>query len=187
MKRFGIALAIALAALIGWGIYGELTKPPMKPQRLPCQKEVSCFERAYTDQAARDRVIDLLAQRAYRIETSTRPSVYMPSRLFDTLDPVATEAMVRAAIARHLPLREKNGGDTETVVIDYLIYENDMQDPGKKSKKAFLYQGYVVLGFKYAGTIVYKVQIDFMEPMGKDIERRIDCAIQSFITFDKEL
>lgn len=186
MRWFGIAAAAAVALFIAYGVYGQMTKPPMKPQRIPCQKEVTCFERLYGTPEALSRVVDLLARRHYGIETTTQPSVYMKPRLFDTLDPAEAEAEARRAIERLIPRKAASAGAKAPLRVKFLIYENDKKDPGKKSKKAFLYEGYVVFSFLLEGKTVYKVQVDFMEPEGRDVNRRIDCAVRSLVSLEKE-
>lgn len=72
--------------------------------------------------------------------------------------------------------------DSRRVQIDTYLYENDKNDKGKKTKKAKLYAGYVVMDFKLDKKSVYKIQVDYMDIDTKDLKNRVDCAIQSFIT-----
>ena len=68
------------------------------------------------------------------------------------------------------------------VDLDY-IYENDVDDPGKKTAKSKLYAGYIVVKFKNdKNELIYQVQVDFMDKKGADLPQSIKCAIKSFIT-----
>jgi hypothetical protein len=68
----------------------------------------------------------------------------------------------------------------------YYIYENDKNDPGKKTKKSKLYAGYIVFEVKNKNNkTIYKVQIDFMDKHGADIVGSINCTIESFMTYNK--
>ena len=65
-----------------------------------------------------------------------------------------------------------------------LIYENDKEDKGKKNNDAKSYAGYLVFEFKYNNTLVYKIQSDYMNLNGNDIEDRMNCAIKSFVSLN---
>lgn len=186
MKWLGIVTALALALFVGYGIYAQLNKPSVKLRRLPCQQEVTCFERSYAPDQLQEAVT-LLQQRAYRISVSAQPSVYMKSRLFESVDTADIERVIAEAIERRIPQHEGTpAAAEEPLLIQCLIYENDKKDPGKKSKKAFLFEGYLLFSLSLGEKILYKFQIDFMEPKGADIPKRIDCLVQSILTQHKE-
>jgi hypothetical protein len=72
------------------------------------------------------------------------------------------------------------------MVVSLYIYENDKNDPGKKTKKSKLYAGYVILGIKTKiegrNHAIYRAQADFMDLDGKDVHKRVDCLIKSFMS-----
>ena len=68
--------------------------------------------------------------------------------------------------------------------INYYIYENDKEDKGKKNNDAKAYAGYLVFEFKYNNRLVYKIQSDYMNLNGNDIEDRMSCAIKSFTSLN---
>lgn len=69
-------------------------------------------------------------------------------------------------------------------MINYYIYENDKEDSGKKNNDAKSYAGYLVFEFKYDNKLVYKIQTDYMNLDGNDIDDRMDCAVNSFISIN---
>ena len=60
-----------------------------------------------------------------------------------------------------------------------LIIYDDPNDPNKKTEKSKLYAGYLVFSFKLKNTLIYKIQIDFIDKKGADISKVLDCAIKS--------
>ena len=78
----------------------------------------------------------------------------------------------------------KKEDSTEKTIIDYYIYENDKEDNGKKNNEAKSYAGYLVFEFKYENKLVYKIQTDYMNLDGNDINERMNCVIDSFISIN---
>ena len=72
------------------------------------------------------------------------------------------------------------------LLINYYIYENDKEDRGKKNKDAKSYAGYLMFEFKYDNKLVYKIQTDYMNIDANDLEDRMDCVINSFISIYKK-
>ncbi len=176
MKK-SITLLIGLLVLTfgAIGIYQELTKPSITALRLTCHKETTTFERPYGTKAEIQTAQRLLQEGAYSITASAQPSKYMKSRLFESVSLAQTDTILRNLLAP--PKTSENN-----VSINYAIYENDKMDPGKKSPKSKLFEGYVTFEYRLEKKLIYKVQIDFMDPQGKDISRRIECAVASFMS-----
>ena len=86
--------------------------------------------------------------------------------------------MIQKQIASHQRATKSN----KKLVIDYFIYENDKDDPGKKTAKSKLYAGYLVFNFLLEGEQVYRLQIDFMDMQGKDIDEKIRCIMKSVLS-----
>jgi hypothetical protein len=103
----------------------------------------------------------------------------MKSQLFEYVDIKKVDQDVKDAIATY---QTAHIGNSEPVTIKYLIYENDKNDPGKKTQKSKLYAGYMKFDVVYKKKRVYAVQIDFMDMEGKDISQRVSCAIKSIMT-----
>lgn len=184
MRRL-IGFLVLFLLLLGGGywLFMEEQKPKSaSSKRIPCQQDVVCFERTYR-MSELQKVIDLLHARRYRLASRIQKSEYMESRLFEYVNKEQVDGMVAAAIEARVP---KSSGvePDETLVIDYLIYENDKLHPGKKTDKSKVYEGYLAFSFKLEGKTVYKFQIDFMDAKGADIPERVACAIDSLLSLD---
>ena len=79
-------------------------------------------------------------------------------------------------------MEQKN--QDKKVSLNYYVYENDKEDSGKKNSEAKKYAGYLMFDFKYDKKLVYKIQIDYMDLDAKDLEDRMDCVINSFLSID---
>jgi hypothetical protein len=180
VKNMGILLTIIIVALLGKSIYNQVNKPSMsaKASRLQCQKDATTFERVLL----KDKVEDLknsIYSNSIKIDIQTQKARYMQSELFDYVDPSKIKTQLRSIIKSNF---DKSKTTKQDVVLEVLIYENDKKDPGKKTKKSKLYAGYLVFDFKIQHATVYKIQIDFMDLKGADIEKRLSCAIKSALT-----
>jgi len=186
MKRFyWIAAAFILLLGAGYGLFVQQQKPKSgASKRIPCQKEAVCFERTYHIGNLKT-VVALLEARRYTLNSRIKKSEYMPSRLFEHVDKAQVDRMVREAIETQVSKAEASEEVLgHELTIDYMIYENDKLDPGKKTDKSKLYEGYLVFDFKLDGKTAYKFQIDFMDKNGADIPKRVACAIRSLISLD---
>ncbi len=165
-------------------IYDELhkDKTPGKAKRLACQKKVTTFERAFDDLEVS------LAQKeieSHKIvfHSDAEKATYMKSQLFQHISLKQTNKVFREMIDKY---RVNNKKIDKNFIYSYYIYENDKKDPGKKSKKSKLYAGYVVFEVKNENNkMIYKIQIDFLDNKGADIDQTIRCAIKSFMTYNK--
>jgi len=173
--KLGALFLAALLLFLGYGVYSQLSTKPA-PKRLACHEKTTTFERTYGTPQAIKTAQHLLREGAYSIAIKTQPSVYMPSQLFTWVKaPVLTQAFV-SAIGTAPSVQPARVG------IDCLIYENDKEDPGKKSPKSKRYAGYVVASLLLDNTLLYKIQIDFMDPKGNDIAERVACAVASIMS-----
>lgn len=120
----------------------------------------------------------------YTLNIDIEKSKYMASRLFYFVDPNKVKEQIETKIKTY----NKNKKDLkEDVTINVLIYENDKEDPGKKTEKAKTYAGYLVFSCKVNNQLAYKIQIDFMDFEGLDIPNKISCAIDSIMTIKNEV
>jgi hypothetical protein len=109
----------------------------------------------------------------------------MKSSLFDFID---MEKLDKTLAFFLLQKVQKERKVSELLNIEYKVYENDKEDPKKKSDNCKLFRGYVVMKFKNQNNkVVYQVQIDFMDQEGKDIPKTLECAVESFLTYNKEI
>ena len=113
------------------------------------------------------------------IKSKFKLSEYMPSKLADHISLSQVDEMIQKQIELHKMTSKSNDN---MLLIDYFIYENDKEDPGKKTEKSKLYAGYLVFHFLLEGEKVYRIQIDFIDLQGKDIEEKVQCAINSVLS-----
>ncbi|MGM0534188.1 MAG: hypothetical protein ACQERK_06825, partial [Campylobacterota bacterium] len=114
----------------------------------------------------------------YEIKPRVQKAEYMDSQLFTHIGKEEVVDLLKARLAED----QSSVQTDKNAVIDLLIYENDKKDPKKKTEKAKLYAGYLTLDFTVEGTLVYKIQIDFLDMQGKDVADRIDCAVASVMS-----
>jgi len=164
--------------LIGSDVYHQMTKKGPNSTRIACQKECKVFEKIYNKNLAEAAKTALLSGN-YTLKSDIKKARYMKSRLFEYVHIEDVDKMVGDAIAKQ---KHPDIHSDKQLLIDYYIYENDKEDPGKKTKKSKLYAGYLYFLFMLDGKKAYVVQIDFMDPQGRDIAKRIDCALESFLT-----
>lgn len=177
--------AFILLLGVGYGLFLQQQKPKSAAStRIPCQKEAVCFERTYRIENLKT-VLALLKARRYAVNSRIKKSEYMVSELFEHVDKAEVDRMVAQTIETRVPKAEApEPAEGHKLLIDYLIYENDKFDPGKKTDKSKLYEGYLVFDFKLDGKTAYKLQIDFMDKKGADIPERIACTIRSILSLD---
>lgn len=176
MKKILLSLiAIFIIFIIGKEVYQTKTKKSSNATRIECQTKQVVFERVYDAIGLEHLISELKKDKSALVSIKEQKSKYMPTQLFNhiNIEDIKYYLMAKMDIENY---RNKN------IVIDILVYENDKLDPGKKTQKAKLYAGYLVFDFYYEGVVVYKIQIDFADFQGKDIEEKIDCVIQSLLT-----
>lgn len=172
VKKLGLELGLSVVLILGYALYPQTTKNSSRAMRVECHKETIVFERIYLQEQVK-ALKEAIQSGSITLELETQKSHYSPSKLFDSLD---LEEVRR--------VMEKTFGETSSPTsprLHVLIYENDPLDPGKKTKEAKLYAGYLVFSFYEGADLVYKIQIDFMDKEGKDIAKRIACAKASLM------
>lgn len=181
-KTFLYILIVVIVGGIAYSIFDTATKNkvPGKLTRLPCHKNITAFERAYGD-AELQSAKELLLAGNYTIDSDIDKAKYMESTLFKVISIEDTDKYFYNYINKKIKKEQiYNNG----IQVEYTIYENDVEDPKKKSNKCKLYRGYVVLKIKNnLNKVVYQVQIDFMDQNGEDVFQTLDCALESFLTY----
>ncbi len=172
-KTILIILGIVVFGLVASSIYQQVTKKSAKAQRLECHKNVTVFERVYIQEEL-PNIKKLLQDGEFVLKMKAERSKYMESKLFDYVDVTEIENYIKSSFG------QKN--ENETLKINVLLYENDKQDPGKKNDEARKYAGYLVFDVYLDKSLVYKIQIDFMDMQGFDIKTKIDCIRQSILS-----
>jgi hypothetical protein len=178
MKYIAAILAFAfLVFLVKVGV-DSTAKKSSKSVRLECHKKSTVFERVY-DQALIKEVQRALQKGEFELLSHAKKAQYMESKLFEYVDMKEVDAMVRNALAAY---KDPQAQSTTPVTIDYFVYENDKDDPGKKTKESKLFAGYLHFKVLVGGERIYVIQIDFMDLQGKDIPEKVECAVQSLMT-----
>ena len=155
----------------------DSNKTSARSSRLACHTQSVVFEKTY-EPVLLSKVTEALKTQNYTISSSIKKAQYMKSRLFEYVDIKNVDQAVKDEIDSYHTGGQKRD---EAVKINYLIYENDKNDPGKKTQKSKLYAGYLKFEVIYKDKKVYAIQIDFMDMHGKDIPQRVNCAIRSII------
>lgn len=176
-------IVVFLVLIISYEVYEQLNKKevPGKTTRLPCMAKVISFERAY-DKKGIDDLKNSIKNGDIKIRSSIDKATFMDSTLFETVDirllEIKTDEIIRSYASKDLDKNSKNS-------LEFIIFENDKNDPKKKSDSCKLFRGYVVMKFKNQNNkVVYQNQIDFMDNDGKDIPQALQCAIKAFMSYE---
>lgn len=169
-NRALLLLGIIGISLVGGGLFYAINTPS-KPL---CQKEVVCFDKVFGSREERQTLSEALQNLEIRYKLSFVPSKYMQSRLEHHFDMSQFKKLNQDIFG-------KENTDSQRVLIQATLYENDKLDPNKKGKKCKLYAGYLLYEFLVDGRLLYKIQIDIMESDGSDIARRIQCIHKSLL------
>lgn len=178
MKKFLFPLVvIVIVGVLAVEVYNQLNPTKAKSQRLSCHESVVVFERVYNDQMLKP-LQEAIGNGAYTIEMEVEKSVYMPTRLFEYISP----EQIYNKVLKSFEAKTQSISEAKNLRIELLVYENDKDDPKKKNEEAKKYAGY--LGFRYFldSVEVYRFQIDFMDMQAKDLDQRIDCAVESVMS-----
>lgn len=178
MKNIISLIIIILMVTLIYGTSMKLNSTIAKERRLSCQEATITFERVFTDQPV-IKAIDLLESNNYKINSYIDYSKYMKSHLKNILSEKEAVNRLEHVLERFVT---NTSLKNEKIEIKYYLYENDKKDSNKKGKKSKLYAGYVLLEFKLNSNSVYKIQTDYMDKDLKDLNERIECAVQSFIS-----
>jgi len=183
MKQYIIVfIVVFIGYLVGNSIYEEITKDPTpgKAKRIECQSKVTSFERGFNEAQIKEAQQEI-KNGMITFTSGIEKTIYSDSTLFEYVSLEKTDEVFQKLLTSFV---EKNSlHQNKKYDFSYYIYENDIKDPGKKTKKSKEYAGYVVLEVKNNNTTIYKVQIDFMDFEGKDLQDSLSCAVQSFMTY----
>ena len=181
MKKNLIIFAVVFVVAI---LIMQTAKMPKsgKVDRLPCHKTMICFERSFGDKDIK-MAQKQLESGNFEFSSRVEKATYAPSKLFDYIKLSDVDKITQMELDSYVIKKELTD---EKLKISYYVYENDIGDPGKKTKKSKLYAGYVVYKFyNKKNKLIYQSQIDFMDKQGADIAQSVKCAIKSFATYNK--
>ncbi len=176
MNRLLIIVFASIVLFFSYGIYTNINKTDKKSKRVICQRQTVTFESIYNLQKI-SKAQSLFTSKNYIIKSDIIYSVFMPTVLKEFFDIKRADNILK----RNILIKDIIKTD-EKLLIDYYVYENDKEDKNKINPKAKLYAGYLVFEFKLDDKIVYKIQTDYMQEDGSDIENRMKCVIKSFLS-----
>jgi hypothetical protein len=161
-------------------IYQTIThkKQTTNTKRVPCQTKSITFEKIKDKNQTRTAQ-KLLVSGNYIVQSYIQKSVYATSKLFKYISQEDIDNITKNNINKIIKTKTIQ---KDKVLISYYTRENDTKDPGKKTKKSKLYARYLVYEFKLNNKTVYKIQTDFKNKQGKDINDRIKCVLTSFMS-----
>ena len=175
MKKYiYLIITITFLGAIGNSVYQQINKKSAKSVRLECHKSSTVFEKVINPTLLKQLQNDI-QHGNLKVTTEIEKATYMESTLFDFVDQEKIKKEFESLVAVNTSDNLKNS-------LNILIYENDKNDPGKKTAKSKLYAGYLMFSFKVDNTLVYKLQIDFFDNEGKDISKVLQCALKSILT-----
>lgn len=179
MKKF---IIVGIFLLIPISFYLVSTKVGhTKIKRLECQNKTITFEKIFINTPLKESVETFLDGN-YKISSSRIDySVIMKSNLKEKLNINDLDKKVVSTIEKYIKTKKEN---KKLVNIDYYLYENDKNDSNKKNEDAKKYAGYLVFEFKYENQLIYKIQTDYMKIDTSDVEERINCVMESFISIN---
>ncbi len=178
---FKVVAAIVTAFffyIFGSEVVRIVTKKGPNIERLECHTKSTTFEYVYKKELV-TVMQDAIKSSNVEIKSKFKLSKYMQTKLATHISLEQVDTMIQKQIDLH---NDRTKDNTKKLFIDYFIYENDKEDPGKKTAKSKLYAGYLVFNFFLEGEKVYRLQIDFMDMQGKDIDKKVNCAIASVLT-----
>lgn len=178
MNKILPTILILLILFITFAVFEEVNKFDPKQKRLSCQEKTITFEKIDFEHPIWE-TNNLIETNNFLIKSNIEYSKLMPSNLINILTIKQTNETLENVLKKYIT---SNVPNNKKLIIDYYIYENDKEDKGKKGLKSKLYAGYLLFEFKLNNKLVYKIQTDYMNIDGKDIDERMDCVIKSFLS-----
>ncbi len=169
MKRYIFAIVVFILVL-GFYAYNQSAKSSAKSFRIQCHKKTTTFEKIYHPKDIIP-IQKAIKNGNFTISISEQKSKYMKTKLFSYIN--------SKDIAKDFATLLNHKKDDAKYKIHILTYENDKLDPKKKSPKAKLYEGYLVFSFYFDDKLSYRLQLDFYEKDGRDIDELLMCAKKS--------
>jgi len=185
MKNFFYFVFIVIFVGVGIGVYEQISKKGKDFKRLECHKQTTTFERIFFEEPTINSAIKDLEANNYNIKSRIEFSKIMKSNLEGKITVKELDEMLVDTISEYTFTQTSSNNSDKKTTIDYYLYENDKADSNKKNENAKKYAGYLMFDFKYNNKLVYKIQTDYMNMDGSDIQQRMDCVIKSFTSINK--
>jgi hypothetical protein len=183
MNKIIPAILLVIITFVAYGVYKQANKS-IKTKRIECQSKTTTFEKILIEEPIKEAIKSLKTNN-YTLNSSIEYTKYMKSNLVNILTKEQADEKLENIIKTYIvDSNIQANNDEKKLSINYYIYENDKEDKGKKNNDAKSYAGYLVFEFKYNNKLVYKIQSDYMNLDGNDIEDRMACAIKSFTSLN---
>lgn len=171
-------IAVLFFYMIGTEVIGFMNKKSANSARLECHKKSTTFEYVYQKDCV-SMMLDAIQSNHVKLRSKFQLSEHMQTKLANHISLTQVDKMIKDQINLRKVTDKKS--DKE-LLIDYFIYENDKEDPGKKTAKSKRYAGYLVFHFLIEDEKIYRIQIDFMDLQGEDIEEKVGCVFDSVMS-----
>ena len=180
MKKY---LLFILVLFLGFTFYAVLTQvsKSSKSKRVECQTKTTTFEKIFTDKPVTES-IKFFKEGNYKIISSIEYSKHMKSNLNNLLTKEKSDELLMEVLNKYVSTT--NSSLNDKFIIQYYVYENDKEDTNKKNAEAKSYAGYLMFEFKYNNELIYKIQTDYKNIDASDVQERMDCVVNSFISID---
>jgi len=181
-SKITVFIIVFFVTLIGNSVYQQMQKDPTpgKAKRLQCQREATTFEKGYALKEIQE-FQQILKSEHVPFTSSIEKSSYAKSHLFEYVQLSQVDEMFKKELNSYI---KDNKDLPNHFKLSYYVYENDVKDPGKKTKKSKLYAGYIVTKLtNEKNRVIYQSQIDFMDKKGADIAKTVKCSVKSLATF----
>ncbi len=155
----------------------ESNRKAQKEILLACQDETYYFDET-KDILAAQVAGDLLEAGAYKLNGSIIEASYQSQ-----IKKYIQEESANSAIKKIIDGFKKEGAkgsDSNTLIIQYSIIENDKAKPIVRHNKAYTLVGYLDFKFLLDDKMVYEAKADYIGRTGEDIPRRVKCILNSF-------
>lgn len=181
MKNISLIILVLFLGAVFYAVLTQIGKSS-KSKRVECQTKTTTFEKIFLDKPIKES-IELLKNGNYKIVSNIEYSKIMKSNLINLLTKEKADQLLEDTLKKH-QIKINNLNKNDQVVISYYIYENDKEDTNKKNAEAKSYAGYLMFEFKYNNELIYKIQTDYKNMDASDVQERMDCVVNSFISID---
>lgn len=178
MNKTFVVTIIIVFSFLSYATINQLSKDKKNMKRLPCQNETITFERINKNEYINDAIKDF-ENSDFIIKSNIEYSKYMKSNIKDNLSIKDLNTKFNKVLKKYIKDRKTHNNK---LIIKYYLYENDKNDPKKKGSKSKTYAGYLKYKFIYDNKTIYQIQTDYMNIEGKNLENRISCVLNSFIS-----
>jgi len=172
MRKYILSALVILVA----GISLYLISQPKPSSFPPCTAGVVTFDKITGDL---NKLITIIENGEFNIETSIIHAKFMDTKVERFVDKDKLLHLNIGVFGKGSSIESGNKIKCE-------LFENDREDPGKKSQSCKLFAGYLLYTFYVDGEQVYKIQMDVAKNDFSDIKDRMECIKESLLLKAKQ-